>query len=326
MRAVVATKFGSGRHFSLQDTPKPQPGPGQVLVSIRAAAVNFVDTVVAAGSYQVRPTLPFTPGGEFSGVVEAVGGPDTGFAPGDCVCGSGLCGALADYIAVPPSALNLLPDGMEFIEGATFRVANGTAMTALVQGADLHPGETVLVLGAGGAVGLAAITIAKALGATVIASASSEAKQELARNAGADVAISARLDGWRDRLKAALDGSNLDIVIDPVGGDATEPAFRSLGWGGRHLVIGFAGGGIPAIPTNLALVKGSRLVGVNFGQFTQREPAAMQANMQRLRLMWSAGELKSPPIEVYPFERFADAMEAAASRNTVGRTVLQLAY
>ncbi|WP_242153508.1 NADPH:quinone oxidoreductase family protein [Sphingomonas sp. BAUL-RG-20F-R05-02] len=320
----MAKQFGDGRDFTIERRPVTAPAADEVRVRVRAAAVNHVDTIVAAGRYQAKPDLPFTPGGEFAGEVAAVGRAVRGIFAGDHVCGSGLSGAFAESVTVRASALSPLPPNMHFIEGATFRVAHGTAMAGLVQGAGLKSGETVLVLGAGGAVGFAAVGIAKALGARVIASASTEQKRALATAAGADAVLAGDADGWRDRLRALVGDAPLDVVVDPVGGTATESAFRSLGWGGRHLVIGFAGGLIPALPTNLALVKGLRLVGVNFGRFTQCEPVAMASNTVALRQMWEVGKIGAPPIRTYPFEQFADAMQAAAERGTIGRIVLNV--
>ena len=324
MRAVVARAFGEPERFAIERLARPAPQPGEVRVAIRAAAVNFVDGLVASGRYQVRPALPFTPGGEFAGVVEALGDGVTDVELGTAVCGSGLNGAFAEAVVMPANALSPLPDGMDFIEGSTFRVGNATAMNALVQGAAVQAGETVLVLGAGGGVGYAAIGIARALGARVIASASSEAKRSLAMAAGAQVAISADAPDWRDQVKAAAP-RGIDVVVDPVGGDATEAAFRSLAWGGRHLVIGFANGAIPALPTNLALVKGLRLIGVNIREFNLRQPAESAANMRRLNALWRDGALMPMPASVLPLTRFAEAMRLAGQRDRVGRIVLDIA-
>jgi len=324
MKAVVAHAFGEPESFAIEQMPQPDPAAGEVRVAIRAAAVNFVDCLVASGRYQVRPALPFIPGGEFAGIVEAVGSDIAGVAIGDIVCGSGLNGAFAESITLPVTAISPLPQGIGFVEGATFRVGNATAMAALVQGAGVRAGETVLVLGAGGGVGYAAVGIARALGARVIASASSEAKRALAIGAGAEVAIATDAPDWREQVKQAAP-QGVDVVVDPVGGDMTERAFRSLAWGGRHLVIGFANGAIPSLPTNLALVKGLRLIGVNIREFNLRHPAERDANMNRLNAMWQGGGLKPMPATVLPLSRFAEAMRLAAQRDRVGRIVLDIA-
>lgn len=324
MRAVIAHAFGEPESFSIERIPILPPGLGEVQVSIRAAAVNFVDCLVASGRYQVRPALPFVPGGEFSGIIHAVGADVTDCAVGDHICGSGLNGSYGEMLVTQAMSVSRLPDGMDFIEGATFRVGNATAMAGLVQGANLQPGETVLVLGAGGGVGYAAVGIAKALGARVIASASNEAKRALATAAGADVAIPAMADNWREQVRAAAGAGGIQLVVDPVGGEATEPAFRSLSWGGRHLVIGFANGAIPLVPTNLALVKGLRLIGVNIREFNLRHPQAGRENMKALNRMWEAGKLRPAPVTIYPLSAFAEAMRKVARRDTVGRVVLDV--
>lgn len=324
MRAVVARAFGEPQSFSIELLPMAEPAPGEVRVSIRAAAVNFVDCLVSSGRYQVRPSLPFVPGGEFAGVIDAIGSGVDGLAVGDPVCGSGLNGAYGEMLNVAADAVAPLPAGMGFVEGATFRVGNATAMAGLVQGAGVAAGETVLVLGAGGGVGYAAIGIARALGARVIASASSEGKRALALAAGADSTVPADAEDWRDQLRAAAGPDGIQVVVDPVGGAATERAFRSLSWGGRHLVIGFANGAIPSLPTNLALVKGLRLIGVNIREFNLRHPAEGRENMRRLNAMWAAGGLRPAPATVFPLRQFAEAMRLVARRDTVGRVVIDM--
>lgn len=324
VRAVVARAFGDPESFAFEDWQVGDPGAGKVRVAVRAAAVNFVDCLVAGGRYQVRPALPFVPGGEYAGIIDAVGHGVEGIAVGDAVCGSGLNGSFAKMLVAPADAVAPLPSGMGFVEGATFRVGHATAMAGLVQGAALRAGETVLVLGAGGGVGLAAVGIARALDARVIASASSEAKRALAIAAGADIAVPADAEDWRDLVRSAAGTSGIDIVVDPVGGDATERAFRSLGWGGRHLVIGFANGAIPSLPTNLAIVKGLRLIGVNIREFHLRHPDQGRANMAALAAMWQAGKIRPAPVRVFAFEAFAQAMRHVARRDTVGRVVLDL--
>jgi NADPH2:quinone reductase len=304
----------------VDEIAEPVLGPRDVRVQVHAAGVNFVDALVASGSYQVKPVLPFIPGGEFAGIVDAVGPEVQGIGRGDRVCGSTVGGAYGEVNALDQSLVFKIPDRMDFVRAATFRTANGTAYHALVQRAALKAGETVLVLGAGGAVGYAAVQIAKALGARVIASASSEAKRAMALAGGADVAIQTGAEDWRDQVKQAA-GRPVDVVVDPVGGDLTELAFRSLGWGGRHLVIGFVGG-IPRLPTNLALVKGAALLGVDIRQFSQLEPATSQANMRALFDLFEAGKMPAAPTEVYPLERFAEAMAAIKKAEFVGRAAL----
>lgn len=324
MRAVVADAFGEARCFAIREITMPSLDVQGVRVQIHAAAVNFVDTLVAAGRYQVKPILPFTPGGEFAGVVKAIGTGVQRLRVGDRVCGSGLSGAHAESIVAPEDAIHKIPDAMDFVEGARFRVGNMTALHALLQRGQVQPRELVVVLGAGGGVGFAAVQIAKALGARVIASASNDEKRRIALHAGADAVIPSEAENWRDQLSAAAEGKAVDVIVDPVGGDETERAFRSLGWGGRHLMIGFATGQIARLPTNLPLVKSASLIGVNIREFNARFPGACTRNMEMLATMWDEGKLRTPPIAVYPFDAFAQAMEDVANRSTVGRAVLMI--
>jgi len=324
MRAVVAREFGPPETFAVEQLPAPEPGAGQVRIAIRAAGVSFVDVLIASGGYQLKPKLPFTPGSEFAGVVDAVGPEVAGFTVGDRVCASAFGGALAEAAVAPQGAVTPIPDGMSFEEAAVFRVSYATAYHALVQRGRVQAGETVLVLGAGGAVGAAAVQVAKALGARVIASASSPAKRELACEMGADEALESGAADWRDRLKALTDGRGVDLVVDPVGGDITEAAFRSLAWKGRHLVIGFTAG-MARLPTNLALLKGAELVGVDIRQFGEREPRVAAANLRALFELYAQGLLRPRIAEAYPLERFAEAMDAAAKGAAAGRIVVRTA-
>ena len=324
MRAVVAREFGPPSTFRIEEAATPEPGPGQVRIGIYAAGVSFVDVLVSEGGYQLKPRLPFTPGSEFAGVVEALGPEVGGVTVGDRVSASAFGGALAEKAVVPAGAATPIPDGMSFEEAAVFRVSYATAYHALVQRGRLQAGETVLVLGAGGAVGAAAVQVAKALGARVIASASSDAKRGLAREMGADATLPSGTPDWRDQIKAMTDGRGVDIVVDPVGGDATEPAFRSLAWRGRHLVIGFAAG-IARLPANLPLLKGAELVGVDIRQFGEREPALARENQQRLLALHAAGHLRPRIAEAFPLERFAEAMAAAREGSAAGRIVVRMA-
>ena len=324
MRAVVAREFGPPESFRIEEAPTPEPGPGQVRIGIYAAGVSFVDVLVAEGGYQLKPRLPFTPGSEFAGLVEAVGPDANGVMVGDRVSASSFGGALAEKAVVAVGAATPIPDRMSFEEAACFRVSYATAYHALVQRGRLRSGETVLVLGAGGAVGAAAAQVAKALGARVIASASSEAKRGLAREMGADATLATGAADWRDQVKAMTDGRGVDIIVDPVGGEATEPAFRALAWKGRHLVIGFAAG-IARIATNLPLLKGAELVGVDMRQFGEREPALARENQQRLMELYAEGHLRPHIAHAFPLERFAEAMTAARDGSAAGRIVVRMA-
>lgn len=324
-RAVVVREFGPPETFKVETIELNPPGEGLIRVSVKAAAVNFVDTLITSGRYQVKPPLPFIPGGEYAGIVDAVGDGVAGFRPGDRVCGGGMgARCYSEMLLAPVNSVYAIPGKMGFAEAATFRVSNATAYLGLVQRGNLKAGELVLVLGAGGGIGLAAIQIAKALGATVIASASTQAKRDLAKKAGADYCVEAGAPDWRDRVKAIAGSKGVDIVADPVGGEATEPAFRSLGWQGRHLVIGFAGGGIPALRTNLALVKGAALLGVDLRTFIEKEPQSARDHVVDLFALWEQGHFTSAPIKSFPIERFQDALTAVADRATAGRLVLDM--
>jgi NADPH2:quinone reductase len=325
MKAVVAYDYGAPETVVLEERPLPQPGPGEVRVAIHRVGVSFVDVLLTAGRYQVKPPLPYTPGTECSGVVDAVGEGVTHLRTGDRVIAGGMGGALAQYNVYPAASIRPIPDAMPFDEAAVFRVSYTTAYYALVQRGRLAKGETVLVLGAAGAVGVASIQVAKALGARVIASASTEAKRALTRTCGADDAVDSTAADWRDQIKALTDGKGVDVVVDPVGGSATEPAFRSLGWRGRHLVIGFAQGEIPKLPTNLPLLKGAALVGVDIRQFGINEPATYEANVQALFALHRDGLLKPAIAARFPLEAYAEALSMAAAGVTAGRVVVEVA-
>lgn len=321
--AIIADTLGSPDHFRIAAHDPGQPGPGEARYAVQAAAVNFVDVLVAAGKYQVKPVLPFIPGAECAGIVEAVGEGVTHLNPGDRVFTSGVGNAFCQAAVRPAEELSICPASLSVEEAATFKVSYATAYYALVQRGGLAAGETVLVLGAAGGVGYAAIQVAKALGARVVGSASSAEKRELALVAGADEVVDSRSESWRADVAAAA-GRAIDLVVDPVGGDATEPAFRSLGWKGRHLVIGFAGGGIPRLPTNLALLKGAALVGVDFRQFALYEAETAAANIRTLVELQASHGFRPHIGAVFPMERFAEAMALAASGQCVGRVVLSL--
>jgi NADPH2:quinone reductase len=320
MRAVVAQAFGPPESFAIEERTTPEPGPGEVRVAVRAAGVSYVDVLVSTGGYQVMPPLPFVPGSEFAGIVEAVG-EGAGLSVGDRVAASGFGGAFAEQAVLPTRACIAMPAAMSFEEAAVFRVSYATAYHGLVQRGRLQAGETVLVLGAGGAVGAAAVDVAAALGARVIASASSDAKRELARAMGAEAAIDSRAPDWRDQIKALTEGRGVDIVVDPVGGGASEPAFRSLAWKGRHLVIGFVGG-IARIPANLPLLKGGDLVGVDIRQFGEKEPQRAAENIRVLFALFEVGKLGPRIAARYPLDHFAEAMRAAFEGQVAGRVVI----
>lgn len=322
-RAVIADVFGPPEQYELLELPQRALAHGEVRVSIKAAGISYVDVLTAEGRYQVKPPLPFCPGSEAAGIVSEIAPDVIRIKVGDRVSISNWGGMFAEAVVLPESSVQPLPADMDFAEAATFPVSYATAWHALVDRALLRPGETLLVLGAGGATGYAAVQIGRHLGARVIGSASSEAKRALAMAGGADAVIEARADDWREQVKAANYGKPVDVVFDPVGGDSTDPAFRSLGWGGRHLVVGFPGG-IASLRTNLPLLKGASLVGVDIRQFGEFEPAKAAANRRATFALAAAGVLRPAIARRYPLEQFREAMNEAAAGTSAGRIVLTM--
>ena len=304
------------------ELPTPQPAAGQVLVAIQAASLNFPDLLIVQNKYQIKPPLPFVPGAEYAGVVQAVGDGVTHLSVGDSVaCLSGTGGFGTHTLA--PAALCLpLPPGFSAVDGAAFIMTYATSHHALMDRAQLQAGETVLVLGAAGGVGTAAIQIAKAAGARVIAAASSDEKCALCTRLGADASINYSRQNLRDELKALTGGKGPDVVYDPVGGDYTEQAFRSIAWRGRYLVVGFAAGPIPALPLNLALLKGASIVGVFWGDFAKREPAANGAMMRELAGWYAQGRIKPVIDQTMPMAELKAAFAHMGSRGVMGKLVL----
>ena len=322
-RAVRAETLGPPEAYRLVDHDPGPPSPTQVRIAIEAAGISFVDVLTAAGGYQVIPPLPYIPGSECAGIVAAVGAEVAGLAPGDYVVASGWGGLFADAVNLPARTVRKMPAALSFEEAAVFPVSYATAWHALVDRGRLQAGESLLVLGAGGATGYAAVQIGKHLGARVIGSASSEAKRVLATAGGADSVIDARRDDWRDQVKAANGGKGVDVVFDPVGGDATGPAFRSLGWNGRHLVIGFPAG-IAALRTNLPLLKGASLIGVDIRQFGIFEPDKSESNRDAVFELAAEGKLRPAIARTYGLKDFRAAMEDAAAGKSAGRIVLTM--
>ena len=324
MKALVCPSLGPAENLAVTEVEGPAAGEGEALVEIAYAGLNFFDTLIIEGKYQVRPKPPFSPGGEFSGRVVALGPSAQGFAVGDRVMGFCPYGAAAEKIAISTTRLAKIPDGLALDKAAGLSVAYGTSLHALRQRAEMKPGETLLVLGASGGVGLAAVEIGKAMGARVIAGASSEEKLAFARRYGAAEAINTASDDLRARLKA-LAPKGIDVVYDPVGGALTEPALRSLAWKGRLLVIGFASGEIPRPPLNIPLLKGCDIRGVYWGEFTAREPEANRENLSQLMDWAKSGVLSIHVHATYPLQDFRKAFEAIAKRQVLGKTLLQLA-
>ena len=323
MRRVQADTLDSIADYRLIEAERPTPKAGEVLVKVAACGVGYVDALVALGRYQVKPPLPHTPGQEASGVVEAVGEGVSGLAVGDRVMAS-VRGGFSEYALAPAAGVVRIPDRMAFTQAAGFNVNYLTALHGLRDRGRVQAGETVLVLGAAGGVGSAAVQVAKLLGARVIAAASSEDKRAFCADLGADAVIDTAAEGWRDRLKALLGPSGLNVVSDPICGPLFEPAFRSLAWGGRHLVVGFVGG-IPALPVNLPLMKGAALTGVDVRQFLLFEAPLAAAHQAEL-LDWVAERRLAPPAgRSFPLDAFAEALEFALSGAGVGKTLLRVA-
>lgn len=324
MKALVCSRLGGPEDLAVQDWPDPVAGPGEALVRVRVAALNFFDTLIIAGRYQVKPDLPFSPGGEACGVVEALG-PDTeGFAVGDRVMIHLSHGTARARIAVPVRRLARVPDAVSDETAAGLSITYGTTLHALHDRARIKPGETLVVLGASGGVGLAAVELGKLLGARVIACASSPAKLETARAHGADELVDYQADNLREELRRLTGTHGVDVVYDAVGGDLAEPAMRALGWKGRYLVIGFAAGEIPKFPLNVIMLKGIDVQGVHWGAFVEREPEAHGANQARL-LAWAAeGRLTVKVHGVYPLDAYEEALGVLVRREAVGKVLLRI--
>jgi NADPH2:quinone reductase len=322
MKAIRCKDWGPIDSLVLEDLPALAPGAGEVVVDVKAAGVNFPDVLTVQGKYQVRPALPFTPGNEFAGTVRAVGEGVTGFAPGQAVIGFTRTGAFAEQVAAPLEALMPMPPGMDFDTAAAITLTYGTSHHAVVDRAALRPGETMLVLGAAGGVGLAAIEIGKALGARVIAAASSDEKLAVCRAHGADALINYEKEDLREAIKAATDGRGPDVIYDPVGGKYSEPALRSIAWRGRHLVVGFVAGEIPKLPWNLMLLKGASVVGVFWGDFVRKEPQANLAAMRQMLGWMAEGKLKPLVSRRYALQDTAQALKDMAARKVTGKIVI----
>ncbi|WP_439612734.1 NADPH:quinone oxidoreductase family protein [Reyranella sp.] len=321
MKAIQTADLSSIDNYALVDLPVPQPGTGEVRIKVAACGVGFVDALIALGRYQVKPPLPHVPGAEIGGVVDALGPGVTGFAMGERVLAQ-VRGGFAEYAIASERAISRIPDRMGLNQAAGFRVNYGTALHGLRGRAALKAGETLVVIGAAGGVGLAAVQVGRLLGANVIGVASTEQKRAVVAEAGAGVTLDRDVDGWRDRLKAVAP-NGIDVVFDPVSGPLLQPAFRSLGWGGRYLVVGFAGGGIPALPVNLPLLKGAALVGVDYRQFgAVFETGAAARELDELLSWVSNGDLNVPVGRTFPFGKYREALGYALSGDGAGKTIL----
>ncbi|WP_312341375.1 NADPH:quinone oxidoreductase family protein [Stutzerimonas nitrititolerans] len=325
MKAVLCKAFGPAENLVVEDLDSPQIKKGEVLLDVHAAGVNFPDTLIIEGKYQFKPPFPFSPGGEAAGMVAAVGEKITHLKVGDRVMALTGWGSFAEQVAVSGQNVLPIPAEMDFTTAAAFSMTYGTSMHALKQRANLQPGETLLVLGASGGVGLAAVEIGKAIGARVIAAASTNEKLEIARKAGADELINYSEASLRERLKELTDGQGVDVIYDPVGGKLFEEAFRSIAWNGRMLVVGFAAGGeIPALPANLPLLKGAALIGVFWGAFAQRQPQDNAANFKQLFAWYAEGKLKPLVSQTFALEQAAEAIDTLGKRKAVGKLVVKV--
>jgi NADPH:quinone reductase len=325
MKAVLCKAYGPPESLVVEDVPSPVAGPGEVVVSVRTASVNFPDVLIIQNKYQMKPPLPFSPGSELAGVVRSVGDDVARWKPGDPVMAITGYGAFAEEVKVEVNRLLPVPAGMDFASAAAFGLTYATSEHALCDRGELKAGETLLVLGASGGVGIAAIEIGKVLGARVIACASTEDKLAVCREHGADDTINYATEDLRERIKAITGGKGADVVYDPVGGTYTELALRSIAWRGRLLVVGFAAGDIPKIPLNLTLLKGCSIVGVFWGEFTRRESQRFLAAMDKLGRWFAEGRLRPHVSATFPLERAADALAMMAGRNVKGKVVLTVA-
>lgn len=322
MKALMCNAFGPISDLKLEDVADPTPQAGQVVIKVEAASINFPDALIVQGLYQVKPPLPFSPGAEFAGVVQSVGEGVRHVKTGDRVIASTGHGGFAELCVADAARVAPLPPGMDFELGAALVLTYGTSLHALAQVAKLQAGETLLVLGAAGGVGLAAIEIAKAMGARVIAAASSADKLALCKQLGADETINYDEEDLRKRVDALTNGLGADVVYDPVGGKYSEPALRATAWRGRFLVVGFAAGDIPKLPLNLALLKERAILGVFWGDAVRRDPAQHLANMKQLADWFTQGKIKPYISERIPLAGAADGIARMASRQVKGKVVV----
>ncbi|WP_060513240.1 NADPH:quinone oxidoreductase family protein [Pseudomonas sp. NBRC 111124] len=322
MKAVLCKTLGPARDLVLEDVASPVPKKNEILLDVQAAGVNFPDTLIIEGKYQFQPPLPFSPGGEAAGVVAAVGERAGSFKVGDRVMALTGWGAFAEQVAVPFYNVMPIPEHMDFATAAAFGMTYGTSMHALKQRGQLQPAETLLVLGASGGVGLAAVEIGKAMGAKVIAAASSTEKLAVAKAAGADEVIDYSQASLKEEIKRLTGGQGVDVIYDPVGGELFDQAVRGLAWQGRLLVVGFASGTIPQMAANLVLLKGAAVLGVFWGAFAQRQPEDNAANFRQLFAWHAEGKLKPLVSKTYPLAEAGAAIEALGQRRAVGKLVV----
>ena len=331
MRALLSKAVGGPDTLEMTELPDPQPGKGQVVVAVKACAINYPDVLIIEDKYQFKPPRPFAPGGEVAGIVESVGEGVVDWQVGDRIMGTIGHGGLAEKIAVEPMRMYRLPEERSFAEGASLILTYGTSIHALLDRGRLTEGDTLLVLGAAGGVGLATVELGKAFGARVVAAVSTEEKAQAAREAGADETIiygRAPFDkeaskALAEQFKAAGGKNGYDVIYDPVGGDYAEPALRSIGWEGRYLVVGFPAG-IPKLPLNLTLLKSCDVCGVFWGAFAARDPQANAAHIDHLFTLWREGKIAPRVTDTFPFERGGDAIAKMAARGAIGKLVVEI--
>ncbi len=322
MRAVVCKEFGPPESLVVDEVPSPELGSGQVRIGVDACGINFPDTLIIENKYQFKPSLPFSPGGEAAGVITEIGDGVSGWKVGDRVIAMCGWGGFVEEMVMDPSRLMRTPEAMDSVTAAGFTMTYGTSHYALKDRASLRAGETLLVLGAAGGVGLAAVEIGKAMGARVIAAASSDEKLEVCRRYGADECVNYERENLKDRIREITGGHGADVIYDPVGGDLFDVAFRTIAWEGRYLVIGFAAGRIPSLPMNLVLLKGCQVVGVFWGAFTARDPERNQQNLAELAAWCANGTLKPLVSATYPLEQAGTALRSMLDRKVTGKVVL----
>lgn len=322
MKAIVCKQFGNADSLTYEDMPSPQPGPGELVIAVKACGVNFPDTLIIQNKYQFKPELPFSPGGEVAGIVKSVGPGVTHFKPGDRVFALTKWGGFAEEVIGSIENTWSLPDTIDFITAASTLYTLGTSFHALKDRADLQPGETLLVLGAAGGVGLAAVQLGVVMGANVIAAASSETKLAACKEAGAYATINYSTENLRERIKEITTGKGVDVVFDPIGDKYTELALRSIAWKGRYLVVGFAAGEIPKIPMNLPLLKGCQITGVFWGAFAKNEPDQNTSNLKQLMNWITEKKLSNQIYRTYTLEEAPKALQDMQERKVIGKAVV----
>jgi NADPH2:quinone reductase len=323
MKALLCTRYGTPDDLEVADIAEPTPGPGEAVVHIKAAALNFFDTLIIAGKYQHKPAFPFSPGAEFAGEVESIGAGVAEFSPGDRVIGNIGWGAAREKVVLAADQLIALPAGLDFDRAAGLTVTYGTSLHALKDRAKLKPGETLAVLGAAGGTGLSAVEVGKLIGARVIACASSDEKLAFAHQHGADAGVNYSANDLKGALRQLTGGKGVDVVYDPIGGVQAEAALRGMDWGGRFLVIGFAAGDMPKLPLNLVLLRSYDVLGVYWGAWILRDPQRHRANMTQILRWCTQGKLSSHVHAVYPLGEAATALKTIAARQVMGKVILR---